>query len=66
MAVYDATNPEARKYYWDLMDKALFNIGIDAWWLDTTEPETKARKTTFYCSIDSPSAAAIATSTCTR
>jgi len=44
MAVYDATNPEARKYYWDLMDKALFNIGIDAWWLDTTEPETEGQE----------------------
>ena len=41
MAVYDATNPEARKYYWSLMDKALLNIGVDAWWLDTTEPETE-------------------------
>ena len=41
MAVYDATNPEARKYYWQLMDKGLFNIGVDAWWLDTTEPETE-------------------------
>jgi len=44
MAVYDATNPEARKYYWQLMDKALFNIGIDAWWLDTTEPETEGQE----------------------
>jgi alpha-D-xyloside xylohydrolase len=41
MAVYDATSPEARKYYWDLIDKHLFNIGIDAWWMDTTEPETE-------------------------
>ena len=44
MAVYDATNPEARKYYWDLMNKALFNIGLDAWWLDTTEPETEGQE----------------------
>ena len=44
MAVYDATNPEARKYYWQLMDKALFDIGIDAWWLDTTEPETEGQE----------------------
>jgi alpha-D-xyloside xylohydrolase len=43
MAVYDATNPEARKYYWQLMEKALFDIGIDAWWLDTTEPETEGQ-----------------------
>jgi alpha-D-xyloside xylohydrolase len=41
MAVYDATSPEARKHYWNLMEKALFNIGVDAWWLDTTEPETE-------------------------
>src|SRR5438270_7906713 len=39
MAVYDASNPEARKYYWELMNKALFRIGVDAWWLDTVEPE---------------------------
>ncbi len=44
MAVYDATNPEARKYYWQQMDKALFDIGLDAWWLDTTEPETEGQE----------------------
>jgi alpha-D-xyloside xylohydrolase len=44
MAVYDATNPEAQKYYWDLMDKALFKIGVDAWWLDTVEPETEGQE----------------------
>jgi alpha-D-xyloside xylohydrolase len=44
MAVYDPSNPEARKYYWDLMDKALFKIGADAWWLDTTEPETEGQE----------------------
>ena len=44
-ALYDAFNPEARKYYWGLMDTALFRIGIDAWWLDTTEPETEGRET---------------------
>ncbi len=44
MAVYDASNPNARKYYWQLMDDALFEIGVDAWWLDTTEPETEGRE----------------------
>ena len=44
MAVYDAFNPQARKYYWQLMDKALFRIGVDAWWLDTTEPETEGQE----------------------
>jgi len=45
MALYDAFNPDARKYYWNLMDRALFKIGVDAWWLDTTEPETEDRET---------------------
>ncbi|HKV25272.1 MAG TPA: TIM-barrel domain-containing protein [Candidatus Acidoferrum sp.] len=45
MALYDAFNPAARKYYWSLMDNALFKIGADAWWLDTTEPETEGRET---------------------
>ena len=44
-ALYDAFNPEARKYYWKLLDDALFKIGIDAWWMDTTEPETEGRET---------------------
>jgi len=45
MALYDAFNPEARNYYWKLMNDALFRIGVDAWWLDTTEPETEGRET---------------------
>lgn len=44
MAVYDATNPEARKYYWDQVNKGLFSIGLDAWWMDTTEPETEGQE----------------------
>ena len=43
-ALYDAFNPAARQYYWKLMDKALFQIGADAWWFDTTEPETEQRE----------------------
>jgi alpha-D-xyloside xylohydrolase len=45
MALYDAFNPAARKYYWKLMDDALYKIGVDAWWLDTTEPETEGLET---------------------
>jgi len=44
MAAYDPTNPGARKYYWELMDKGLFKLGVDAWWLDTTEPETEGQE----------------------
>ncbi len=45
MALYDAFNPAARKYYWNLIDSGLFKIGADAWWLDTDEPETEGRET---------------------
>jgi alpha-D-xyloside xylohydrolase len=44
MAVYDATSPEARRYYWDLVNQGLFSIGADAWWMDTTEPETEGQE----------------------
>ena len=44
-ALYDAFNPDARKYYWQLINKGLFQIGADAWWLDTDEPETEGRET---------------------
>ncbi len=44
-ALYDAFNPAARDYYWHLIDKGLFKIGADAWWLDTDEPETEGRET---------------------
>jgi alpha-D-xyloside xylohydrolase len=43
MAVYDATSAEARKYYWDQVNNGLFRIGLDAWWMDTTEPETEGQ-----------------------
>lgn len=36
---YDAYSPEARDIYWDYMNKGLFSKGIDAWWLDSTEPD---------------------------
>ena len=43
-AIYDATNPEARKQYWANANTALFQKGVDAWWLDTDEPETEGRE----------------------
>ncbi|MDJ0366209.1 glycoside hydrolase family 31 protein [Hymenobacter sp. H14-R3] len=37
--VYDAFNPKARDIYWSYLNKNLFSKGIDAWWLDASEPE---------------------------
>lgn len=37
--VYDAYDPVARDIYWKYMNKNMFSIGMDGWWLDATEPE---------------------------
>lgn len=36
---YDPYHPEARDIYWDYLDKGIFSLGMDAWWLDSTEPD---------------------------
>jgi alpha-D-xyloside xylohydrolase len=36
---YDAYNPEANKLYWEYLKKGLVSKGIDAWWMDSTEPD---------------------------
>ncbi|MGB4415856.1 MAG: TIM-barrel domain-containing protein [Paludibacter sp.] len=44
LKVYDAFNPKARDIYWKHINKNLFSIGMDAWWLDATEPEQGDRQ----------------------
>lgn len=34
----DMFNPEARDAFWNKMNTNIFQIGMDAWWLDATEP----------------------------
>lgn len=36
---YDAFNEKARKGFWDLIDRKLYRKGIDAWWMDASEPD---------------------------
>lgn len=36
---YDAFNNEARKGFWDLINKKIYSKGIDAWWMDASEPD---------------------------
>lgn len=42
--VYDAYNPEARDIYWKFLNKGLFSLGIDSWWMDSTEPDHLSQK----------------------
>lgn len=43
---YDPFNPEARKIYWKYLEKGLFSLGIDGWWMDSTEPDHLSFKPT--------------------
>lgn len=36
---YDPFNPEARAIYWKYLNKGLFSLDIDGWWMDSTEPD---------------------------
>jgi alpha-D-xyloside xylohydrolase len=37
--VYDPYNPEARDIYWKYLDKGIFSLGMDGWWMDSSEPD---------------------------
>ena len=36
---YDPFNKEAREGFWDLMNEKLYQKGVDAWWMDASEPD---------------------------
>lgn len=36
---YDPFYPEARKGFWDLLNNKLYSKGVDAWWMDASEPD---------------------------
>jgi len=37
--VYDAYHPQARDIYWKYLKDGLFSLGIDGWWIDSSEPD---------------------------
>jgi len=36
---YDPYNPAARDIYWNAMNQHIFSLGMDGWWLDSSEPD---------------------------
>jgi alpha-D-xyloside xylohydrolase len=36
---YDPYNPQARDIYWDYLNKGIFSLGMDGWWMDSSEPD---------------------------
>ncbi|MCR4995554.1 MAG: glycoside hydrolase family 31 protein [Bacteroidales bacterium] len=45
--VYNAFSPEGRAIYWQNM-KGLFDMGVDGWWMDSTDPDFFNPKETDY------------------
>lgn len=37
--VYDAYSSKARDIYWSYLNKGIFQLGMDGWWMDSTEPD---------------------------
>lgn len=37
--VYDAYNPKAREIYWKYLNEGIFSLGIDGFWIDSSEPD---------------------------
>lgn len=37
--VYDPYNPVARDIFWKYINAGLFSIGLDGWWMDSSEPD---------------------------
>jgi alpha-D-xyloside xylohydrolase len=40
---YDPFNPKGRRIYWNEIDRELFKLGVDGWWLDASEPELSGK-----------------------
>ncbi len=36
---YDAYNTEAQNAFWEQINTSIYSKGVDAWWLDATEPD---------------------------
>jgi alpha-D-xyloside xylohydrolase len=36
---YDPYNPASHAIYWGYLNKGVFSLGTDGWWLDSTEPD---------------------------
>jgi alpha-D-xyloside xylohydrolase len=37
--VYDPYNPLARDIYWEHLNAGIFSLGMDGWWMDSSEPD---------------------------
>jgi len=45
---YDAYSDGARKLFWSQMNEHLFSKGVDAWWMDASEPDIQSNASLEY------------------
>jgi len=45
---YDAYSEGARKLFWEQMNEHLYSLGIDAWWMDASEPDILSNSSLDY------------------
>ncbi|MBQ3187129.1 MAG: DUF5110 domain-containing protein [Alistipes sp.] len=45
---YDAYNPAARKLFWQQMSEHYLPLGVDAWWMDASEPDILSNASLAY------------------
>lgn len=45
---YDPYSKEARTIFWNQMNRGLYSKGIDAWWMDASEPDIQSNSTIEY------------------
>lgn len=50
----DAFNPETRKYVWEICKKNYYDLGVDAFWLDNSEPDYGVYDFEHYRYYDAP------------
>lgn len=45
---YDVYNPAARKLFWQQMSEHYLTLGVDAWWMDASEPDILSNASLAY------------------
>jgi len=46
--VYDPYNPQARDIFWKYLNAGIFSLGMDGWWMDSSEPDHLKFKTSDF------------------
>lgn len=45
---YDPYSKEARKMFWNQLNEHIYSLGVDAWWMDASEPDIQSNASIEY------------------